>query len=88
MSKLIAFDEEARKGMLAGVDELADTVKVTLGPKGRHVVLAKAFAMTSVGVVYRNRFFRPRPSSDDSTALPPWNSVIGAPMLSPAGAPT
>ena len=43
MSKLIAFDEEARKGMLAGVDELTDTVKVTLGPRGRHVVLAKAF---------------------------------------------
>ena len=48
MSKLIAFDEEARKGMLAGVDELADTVKVTLGPKGRHVVLAKAFGGPTV----------------------------------------
>ena len=48
MSKLIAFDEEARKGMLAGVDQLADTVKVTLGPKGRHVVLAKAFGGPTV----------------------------------------
>ena len=48
MSKLIAFDEEARTGMLAGVDELADTVKVTLGPKGRHVVLAKAFGGPTV----------------------------------------
>ena len=48
MSKLIAFDEEARKGMLAGVDELANTVKVTLGPKGRHVVLAKAFGGPTV----------------------------------------
>ncbi|GLB64999.1 60 kDa chaperonin [Dietzia sp. NCCP-2495] len=48
MSKLIAFDEQARKGMLAGVDELADTVKVTLGPKGRHVVLAKAFGGPTV----------------------------------------
>ncbi|HHX85948.1 MAG TPA: chaperonin GroEL [Actinomycetales bacterium] len=48
MSKLIAFDEEARKAMLAGVDELADTVKVTLGPKGRHVVLAKAFGGPTV----------------------------------------
>ena len=48
MSKLIAFDEEARKGMLAGVDELADTVKVTLGPKGRHVVLSKAFGGPTV----------------------------------------
>ncbi|MDV8000986.1 chaperonin GroEL [Rhodococcus sp. IEGM 1408] len=48
MPKLIAFDEEARKGMLAGVDQLADTVKVTLGPKGRHVVLAKAFGGPTV----------------------------------------
>ena len=48
MSKWIAFDEQARKGMLAGVDELADTVKVTLGPKGRHVVLAKAFGGPTV----------------------------------------
>ena len=48
MAKLIAFDEEARKGMLAGVDELADTVKGTLGPKGRHVVLAKAFGGPTV----------------------------------------
>ena len=48
MSKLIAFDEQARKGMLAGVDELANTVKVTLGPKGRHVVLAKAFGGPTV----------------------------------------
>ena len=48
MSKLIAFDEEARKAMLAGVDELADTVKVTLGPKGRHVVLSKAFGGPTV----------------------------------------
>ena len=48
MSKLIAFDEEARKGMLAGVDELTDTVKVTLGPRGRHVVLAKAFGGPTV----------------------------------------
>src|SRR5699024_3566032 len=48
MSKLIAFDEEARKGMFAGVDELTDTVKVTLGLRGRHVVLAKAFGGPTV----------------------------------------
>lgn len=48
MSKLIAFDEEARAGLLSGVDQLADTVKITLGPRGRHVVLAKAFGGPTV----------------------------------------
>ncbi|MGV0991673.1 MAG: chaperonin GroEL [Mycobacterium sp.] len=43
MSKLIEFNENARRAMEAGVDKLADAVKVTLGPRGRHVVLAKAF---------------------------------------------
>jgi chaperonin GroEL len=43
MSKLIEFDETARRAMEAGVDKLADAVRVTLGPRGRHVVLAKAF---------------------------------------------
>ncbi|MET9328153.1 chaperonin GroEL [Tsukamurella sp. NPDC003166] len=43
MAKQIAFDESARRSLEAGIDELADAVKVTLGPRGRHVVLAKAF---------------------------------------------
>ena len=43
MSKEIKFGEEARKKMLDGVNTLADTVKVTLGPKGRNVVLDKSF---------------------------------------------
>ena len=43
MSKEIKFGEEARKKMLNGVNTLADTVKVTLGPKGRNVVLDKSF---------------------------------------------
>src|SRR5699024_2081114 len=43
MAKLIAFDQEARQGLQKGVDTLADAVKVTLGPKGRNVVLDKAF---------------------------------------------
>ena len=43
MSKLIEFNETARRAMEAGVDKLADAVRVTLGPRGRHVVLAKAF---------------------------------------------
>ena len=43
MSKEILFGEEARKALQAGVDKLADAVKVTLGPKGRNVVLDKKF---------------------------------------------
>ena len=43
MAKKIIFGEEARRSMQSGVDQLADTVKVTLGPKGRNVVLDKKF---------------------------------------------
>jgi chaperonin GroEL len=43
MSKILKFDEEARKKLEAGVDTLANTVKVTLGPRGRNVVLEKSF---------------------------------------------
>ena len=43
MAKLIAFNQEAREGIQRGVDTLADAVKVTLGPRGRNVVLDKAF---------------------------------------------
>ena len=48
MSKLISFDETARRALEAGVDKLADAVRVTLGPRGRHVVLAKAFGGPTV----------------------------------------
>ena len=43
MAKMVKFGEEARRSMQIGVDKLADTVKVTLGPKGRNVVLDKKF---------------------------------------------
>ncbi|MEA4824011.1 MAG: chaperonin GroEL [Clostridiaceae bacterium] len=43
MSKVIIFDEEARRALQRGVDQVANTVKVTLGPKGRNVVLDKKF---------------------------------------------
>lgn len=43
MAKIIKFDEDARRAMERGVNALADTVKVTLGPKGRNVVLQKSF---------------------------------------------
>ncbi|OSC42994.1 chaperonin GroEL [Mycobacterium decipiens] len=48
MSKLIEYDVTARRAMEAGMDKLADTVRVTLGPRGRHVVLAKAFGGPTV----------------------------------------
>ena len=43
MAKEINFGEDARKKLLAGVDKLADTVKITLGPKGRNVLLEKKY---------------------------------------------
>jgi chaperonin GroEL len=48
MSKQIEFNETARRALEAGVDKLADAVRVTLGPRGRHVVLAKAFGGPTV----------------------------------------
>ena len=48
MSKLLKFDEEARRGLEAGVDKLADAVKVTLGPKGRNVVIGKKFGAPTI----------------------------------------
>ncbi|MCL4078593.1 chaperonin GroEL [Coriobacteriia bacterium Es71-Z0120] len=48
MAKDIRFDEEARRGLEAGVNKLADAVKVTLGPKGRYVVLEKKFGAPTI----------------------------------------
>ena len=48
MSKEIRFDVEARQGLAAGVNKLADAVKVTLGPKGRYVVLGKKFGAPTI----------------------------------------
>ncbi len=48
MPKILRFDEEARRGLEAGVNKLADTVKVTLGPKGRNVVLDKKFGAPTI----------------------------------------
>jgi len=47
-AKELRFDEEARRGLQAGVDKLADTVKVTLGPKGRNVVLEKKWGAPTI----------------------------------------
>ena len=48
MAKIISYDEEARQGMLEGLDKLANTVKVTLGPKGRNVVLDKTYGAPTI----------------------------------------
>lgn len=48
MAKLIKFDEDARRGLERGVNKLADAVKVTLGPKGRNVVLEKKFGSPTI----------------------------------------
>ena len=48
MAKEVKFGEEARQGMLTGVNVLADAVKVTLGPKGRNVILDKSFGAPTV----------------------------------------
>ena len=64
MSKEIKFGEEARKSLLNGVNQLADTVKVTLGPKGRNVVLDKQFGaplITNDGVTIAKEIELPDP---------------------------
>ncbi len=57
MAKVILYGEDARKALQAGVDQLADTVKITLGPRGRNVVLDKKFGaplITNDGVTIAN----------------------------------
>jgi chaperonin GroEL len=48
MAKIIAFDEEARRGLERGMNQLADAVKVTLGPRGRNVVLEKKWGAPTI----------------------------------------
>jgi len=64
MAKIIKFDEDARRAMERGVNALADTVKVTLGPKGRNVVLSKSFGspqITNDGVTIAREIELPDP---------------------------
>ena len=48
MAKILSFGEDARRAMLRGIDKVADTVGVTLGPKGRNVVLEKKFGSPTI----------------------------------------
>ena len=60
MAKLIAFDEDARRGLEGGMNILADAVKVTLGPKGRNVVLEKKWGAPT-------RFVQVRPGPEEGS---------------------
>ena len=64
MAKIICYGEEARKALEKGVNQLADTVKITLGPKGRNVVLDKKFGaplITNDGVTIAKEIELPDP---------------------------
>ena len=56
MTTLLKFDDDARKALEAGVNQLANTVKVTLGPKGRNVVLDKKFGAPTITQRRPSRF--------------------------------
>ena len=62
MPKILEFDEPARRSLQRGVDALADTVKVTLGPRGRNVVLGRSWSapvITKDGVTVANEIDLP-----------------------------
>ena len=53
MSKEIRFSKDVRDAMLKGVNTLADAVKVTIGPKGRNVVLDKGYGLSLIHIYYK-----------------------------------
>jgi chaperonin GroEL len=72
MSKTVIFDSDARSALERGVDALADTVKVTLGPKGRNVVIAKAYGgptITNDGVTIAREIELPDPNENMGAQL-------------------
>jgi len=72
MAKALHFDEAARRGMERGVNILADTVKVTLGPKGRNVVIGKSFGapvITNDGVTIAKEIELSDPSENMGAQL-------------------
>ena len=62
MAKIIKFDTEARSKMLTGVNTLANAVKVTLGPKGRNVVMDKSYGAPRTTTVSYTHLPSPRDS--------------------------
>ena len=87
MAKDIKYNADARNGLIAGIDKLADTVKITLGPKGRNVVLDREFGaplVTNDGVT--------RKRSSWKTHLKTWvhswfAKLLPRPMMLPVTAP-
>ena len=76
MAKQIKYGEEARKALQTGIDALADTVKITLGPKGRNVVLDKKFGaplITNDGVTIAKE----KPVMAEVLAVGPGGNVDG-----------
>ncbi len=72
MSKLISYGEEARRSLQRGVDQLADTVKITMGPKGRNVVLDKKYGsplITNDGVTIAKEIELPDPMENMGAQL-------------------
>ena len=55
MAKIICYGEEARHALERGVNQLADTVKITMGPKGRNVVLDKKFGAPLIRLSWTTR---------------------------------
>ena len=68
MAKEIKYGAEARAALESGVNQLADTVRVTLGPKGRNVVLDKSFGAPLITNLSRK--WLPRPMTWQATVLP------------------
>ena len=88
MAKIISYDEEARQGMLEGLDKLANTVKVTLGPKGRNVVLDKTYGAPTitndgVSIAKETRTSASAPSWSRKSPRRPTTSPVTAPPLQP-----
>ena len=76
MAKMISYGEEARRALVKGVDQLADTVKITMGPKGRNVVLGKKFGsplITNDGVTIAKE----KPQIAEVLAVGPGGMVDG-----------
>ena len=57
MAKDIIFGEDARKALQSGIDKLANTVKITLGPKGRNVVLDKKYGAVRCSSYHKRRCY-------------------------------
>lgn len=72
MAKILKFDEDARRALERGVNKLADTVKVTIGPKGRNVVIDKKFGAPPSPTTVSRSPVRSRSRTRTRTSAPSW----------------